>query len=95
MNKIIVFLVNLKYVSHIFKMSMWNYYYANPKTLYERYINKKWVERTDVQQTKEAFIQQENTKWKEIPELERVAFMSAPPPKKRRRINNYFTKIVS
>ena len=31
-------------------------YYKNPNTVYEKFINKKWVEPKDIMQSKKSFI---------------------------------------
>ena len=31
-------------------------YFKNPNTVYEKFINKKWVEREDIMQSKKSFI---------------------------------------
>ena len=39
-------------------------YYRMRKTSYEQFINKKWVERKDIFETKKSFIKREDANWK-------------------------------
>ena len=55
-------------------------YYRMPKTSYEQFINKKWVERKDIFETKKSFIKREDANWKSMNQLEKEMFMKAPPP---------------
>ena len=55
-------------------------YYRMPRTSYEQFINKKWVERKDIFETKKTFIKMEDANWKSMNQLEKEMFMTAPPP---------------
>ena len=69
-------------------------YYPLPKTLYGSFINKKWVERKDIFQSRSAFIKTTNRAWKESNEPERQNFLKAtpPPPPTKSRISFYLQK---
>ena len=38
-------------------------YFKNPNTVHEKCINKKWVERKDIMQSKKSFITEVNKEW--------------------------------
>ena len=38
-------------------------YFKNPNAVYEKFINKKWVERKDIMQSKKSFIIEVNKEW--------------------------------
>ena len=43
-------------------------YFKNPNTIYEKFINKKWVERKDITQSKKSFIIEVNKEWNGLDE---------------------------
>ena len=43
-------------------------YFKNPNTVYEKFINKKWVERKDIMQWKKSFIIEVNKEWNGLDE---------------------------
>ncbi len=67
-------------------------YYSSPKTLYQNYINKKWVERSNAYESSDSFIKRANLSWKNSNDAEKQSFMSAAPPAKKSKtqINFYF-----
>ena len=71
-----------------------NLYYPLPKTLYESFINKKWVKRKDIIQSRSAFIKTAHRAWKESNESERQKFLKATPPQLPTKscISFYFKK---
>ena len=54
-------------------------YYRMPKKSYEQ-LNKKWVERKAVFETKKTFITGEDATWKNMSQTEKDLFMKSPPP---------------
>ena len=58
-------------------------YYRMPKTSYEQFINKKWVKRKDVFETKKRLSQE---RMKNMSQIEKDLFMKSPPtaPSKNR-----------
>ena len=68
-------------------------YFTNARTLYEKYINKKWSEKDDIFESKEKFIKRTRREWKSSSDESRNAFMSAAAPtnKKRISITNFFS----
>ena len=68
-----------------------DFYYRMPKTSYEQFINKKWVERKDIFETKKSFIKKEDANWKSMNKLEKEMFMKALPPSPgKSRIGHFF-----
>ena len=69
-----------------------NLYYPLPKTLYESFINKKWVKRKDIIQSRSAFIKTAHRAWKESNESERQKFLKATPPQLPTKSRSFYFK---
>ena len=65
-------------------------YYPVPKSTYEKFINKKWIERKNVFQSKKNFIENSNSVWKTTSQRERDEFMNAPAPIPKHQISHFF-----
>ena len=52
-------------------------YLNSPSTTFEKYANKKWVERRDTFESKQNFIKRTSQDWKASPPEERQSFLSA------------------
>ena len=62
-----------------------------PKTMYEKFVNKKWKERRDIFEDKKVFIARTNKVWKELSDAEKHVFMNAaPPPPTKNHIGFFF-----
>ena len=67
-----------------------NLYYPMPKTLYEKFVNKKWAERNDIFESRSAFIKNANKSCNESSDSERNFFMNKAAPAIKTRINHFF-----
>ena len=66
-------------------------YFKNPSTLYEHFINKKWIERTNVFQSKQSFIKTAIESWNNSTDEESLKYLSQKAvPKNRRSITRFF-----
>ena len=65
-------------------------YFQNPKSAYERFINKLWVERKNIFEEKRTFIIRANSRWKNMNEEDRTKFMAraAPASSTKKKQNN-------
>ena len=68
-------------------------YFSSPKTLYERYINKKWTERMDKFQSKQGFIKKAITEWKNSSDQEWIEFLSSKAPESKFSIVSFFKPV--
>ena len=55
-------------------------YFNSPSTTFEKYVNKKWVERRDIFESKQNFIKCTSQEWKASSPEERQSFLSASQP---------------
>ena len=55
-------------------------YFNSPSTTFEKYVNKKWVERRDIFESKQNFIKRTSQEWKASSPEERQSFLSASQP---------------
>jgi len=69
-----------------------NLYFPVPKSFYEKFVNKKWVERFDVFESKQDFARKVEKVWRESNDAKRDMFMKAPPPPPTKSHINYFFK---
>ena len=67
-------------------------YYKFPKTDYERFINKKWIEREDPFESKKTFIERENVCWGSMNDGDKSAFLQLPPPVPGKNRISFFFK---
>lgn len=68
-----------------------NSYFSNPKSVYERYINKKWDERKNNFTSKQAFIETAISEWKNSTDIDRFEFLSKKAPeRKEKTIKDFF-----
>ena len=66
-------------------------YFKNPSPLYEHVINKKWIERTNVFQSKQSFIKTAIESWNNSTGEERLKYLSQKAvPKNRTSITKFF-----
>ena len=57
-----------------------NLHYRMPITLYEKFVNKRWIERKDIFETRSSFVAKANKIWKESSDSDRNNFISKPAP---------------
>ena len=68
-----------------------NLYYPMPKSIYEKFVSKKWKERRDIFEDKKLFIARTNKVWKELSDVKKHVFMNAaPPPPTKNHIGFFF-----
>ena len=66
-------------------------YFKNPSTLYEHFINKKWIERMNVFQSKQSFIKTAIESWNNSTGEESLKYWSQKAvPKNRTSITKFF-----
>ena len=66
------------------KNSRLSCYFANPSSTYDKFVNKPWIERTDVFESKQNFIERTVREWDTLDEIQRNEFLCAPSPELRR-----------
>ena len=62
------------------KSKITSLYFKLPKTTYEKFVNKKWVERKDYFELKQKFILRTAAEWKDMQKASREQFLNAPNP---------------
>ena len=62
-----------------------------PKTMYEKFVNKKWKERRDIFEDK-VFIARTNKVWKGLSDAEKHVFMNDAPPSPTKNHTGFFFK---
>ena len=68
-------------------------YFSTPKSVYEKYINKKWDERKNNFISKQRFIETAISEWKISTDVERIEFLSKKAPeRKEKTIKDFFKK---
>ena len=55
-------------------------YFNSPSTTFEKYVNKKWVERRDIFESKQNFIKHTSQEWEASSPEEQQSFKSASQP---------------
>ena len=72
-------------------------YFNSPKSTYEHFINKKWAERKDLDESKQNFLKRAINEWKNASDQQRIEFLQAAPPpaNKRSRITGFFKRVDS
>ena len=77
------------YASSAKKISL---YFKDPSTLHEHFVNKKWIERTNICQSKQSFIKTAIESWSNSTDEERLKYLSPKAaPKNRTIITNFFS----
>jgi len=71
-----------------------NSYFATPKSMYEKFVNKKWDERAKIHASKQDFIKVTISEWKSLSEQERIQFLSKKAPERPREktVLDFFRK---
>ena len=55
-------------------------YFSAPKTNHGQFVNKKWNERGNLDESKKTFLKRVVGEWKNATDQERLEFLKAPPP---------------
>ena len=71
-------------------------HFQNPKSSYDHFVNKMWIERKNIFEEKKELIFRANKKWNSLNDKERPKFIAtAPTPSKaNNKITNFFKSVA-